>query len=70
MPQVNLLDHINDEDNGRIFKAKLSDDKHRLRLYEGCDHYFFVDLTKNQVLELIRKFNDLADQIVEETDDV
>ena len=38
----------------RIFEAELSDDKRKLRLTEMCDMHFEVDLTRDQVYELIQ----------------
>lgn len=56
-----MLKFMNDE---RIFDIELSQDKTMLEIMESCDNYFSVDLTKQQVLELIADFQDLADEMI------
>jgi hypothetical protein len=49
----------------QVFSVELSGDKRRLEITEECDQYYSYVLTKAEVMELVKEFNDLAKQMGE-----
>ena len=50
-------------EDGRIFSVMLNDDKTQLQFEEECDRYFTYDLSKKEVVELIKELTVLAGQM-------
>lgn len=57
---MSILDKLNYE-NGRIFEAKVSEDKKQIEFLEACDLHFSVNLTRDELAQLIDEFIILHD---------
>ena len=53
---MSIIERLEDE---RVATVALSDDKTELEITEECDQYFTVNLSKHDVGELIKEFQEI-----------
>ena len=51
-----IIERLEDE---KVFSVDLSDDKTNLEFSEECDQWFTVNLSKREVGELIKEFQEI-----------
>lgn len=57
---MNILEMLADE---RIFSVELIDNNEKLKVTEECDYYFFVEMNKNDLIQLISELQEIANKM-------
>ena len=57
---MNILEMLADE---RIFSVELIDNNEKLKLTEECDDYFYVEINKHELLQLISELHEIANKM-------
>lgn len=62
---MSILDRLNDE---KVFRIELSEDKKTASILEACDQWFGVDLSKQELGQLISELSKILNEMSEQAE--